>query len=192
MERMWCMAIFLIWQLLQRIVCLNVSNRVELQTIECGAIEEYSLGSICDIHIVARNTFAINISNNLRHPIDNVQLHVVLYYRYNRYQKYLIDRWEDICGYFSGKVPSPILDIILKNTKQFSNVNHTCPYSGSMTFAAKQFKMDNFIIEPLLPAGKFRADVSFTEGAKRNTVSHIKVFFSISDHRVWFEGSGIG
>lgn len=164
---------------------MNVSNRVELHHIECGAIEEYSLGSICNIRIIARNTFSINISNTLRNPIDNVHLHVVLFYKYNTFQKFLIDRWEDICGYFSGKVPSPVLDIIFSNTIQFSNINHTCPFNGSMTFSAPRYKMDNFIIEPLLPAGKFRADVSFTEGAKRNVVSHIKVFFAISDLRIW-------
>lgn len=47
-------------------------------------------------------------------------------------QANLVDIEEDFCGYMSGKVQAKVLTVLMPFVKQYSNINHNCPYSGSV------------------------------------------------------------
>lgn len=112
--------------------------------------------------------------------------HGVLYYRYNTYQKYAIDLWEDLCGFLNDK--AHFMMWIMSRLQHFSNLNHTCPYTGTVILKANNISVDKFRIEPLLPAGRYRLDLNLTKLPRNNDIQNVygmmRIFDSISDHRI--------
>lgn len=167
------------------------TNRIEIKRIECTIFADYFEPNFtCTYKPVRRNVYGIDIRLKLRETIQAVHAHFELFYRYTTYQRFLINRWEDACGFFDGTVPSALLDIIQKNFGNITNVNHTCPYLQNETiiFNTNSLNMANVIIEPLLPAGDFKLNLTFvkTEGKLRMPLATATVLFSVSDYRIWF------
>lgn len=138
----------------------------------------------CDVKLVARRTLKFDIVGNLTRPLRRAWLHAVAYYRYTNYQKYALDLWEDLCGWLDGKKKSYILDWTVKRVQDYTNVNHPCPIEGHVFVKTDNISLDKFTTEPLLPSGRYRLDVNFTEGKKGNVLLMAKMFVSVSDHRV--------
>lgn len=84
-----------------------------------------------------------------------------------------------------SKKKSHILDWAVKKVQNFTDFNHPCPIEGNVFVKTNNISLDNFVMEPLLPSGRYRLDVNFTEGNKARTVMFMaKMFVSVSDHRV--------
>ncbi|XP_031629656.1 uncharacterized protein LOC116344937, partial [Contarinia nasturtii] len=121
----------------------------------------------------------------LGRPVKELWIHGVFFFKYNQYQKFPIDLNENLCGWLSGKSKSYLLDWSLKDLMAHTNLNHPCPYVGDA-----YVKVDNFSIKELLkfdmllPAGRFRVDINFTEGHNKPTLLGTRTFFSISDNRI--------
>lgn len=47
-------------------------------------------------------------------------------------QANLVDIEEDFCGYMNGKAEAKVLSVLMPFIKKHSNINHPCPYSGSV------------------------------------------------------------
>lgn len=139
----------------------------------------------CNLKRINRENFKINISLNLTSRLKDVWIHGVAYYKYNHYQKFPIDLWEDLCGWLSGTSKSYLSDWFVKKLLKFSNLNHTCPYEGTIFV-----KNDNISIkeihnfEVFLPSGRYRFDINLTEGYHGREFSSMKLYITISDHRV--------
>lgn len=54
------------------------------------------------------NVLKINISVTLTHPINEAWLHGVLFYKYNTYQKFLIDVTHEACSFLNGTNDNPV------------------------------------------------------------------------------------
>lgn len=141
----------------------------------------------CDFHAIRYNVFRINFSIKSRQTLENIQVHFDTMFRYSKFQKFPVNRWENLCDFLSGKGNQPILAVLFGNLQNYTNVNHTCPFEANetLTLKADQYEWDSFAFKYFLPAGDFRFNITYTEGAQRNMLGRFEAHFAISDHRVW-------
>lgn len=136
-----------------------------------------------------------NVSIYLRKPIDGIQIHGIVYYRYNgiEYKKFPIDIWEDVCEWLemrngNGRMKKKnffLLEWTIGKILNQSNLNHLCPYENEVFIRIPRIASNSILVVPqLLPAGKFRIDFSVTQRDRRRIILSGKIFFGISDHRV--------
>lgn len=125
----------------------------------------------------------------MRRDLNNIWMHFNMYHRYTTWQKFLIDRWENLCDYLNGKRIAPVIEVLFKIFQKNSNINHTCPYREIEIILAQTIDrmiLDDYLIAlPLLPSGDYRFELSIAEGKGENSIMLWKMYFTISDIRVW-------
>lgn len=141
---------------------------------------------ICEIKYVRRGIFRMHYWVNYTETISDAWVHMVFYYRYNptKYDKWVIDIWENLCDWVDGTYKSHILSWVVGPLLKYTNLNHPCPYDEPIYLKVDNISTDNFPIEQLFPAGRYRLDANITEGNKKNVLIKGQLFFSISDHRL--------
>lgn len=139
----------------------------------------------CYAKPIARNTFNINVTG-VFHQTIMPRVKFVLNFRYNTFEKYMIDRWENPCVFFDGTGNAEVFTILYENFQNLVSL-HACPYRRNETFTivADRFEVDNYRTETLLPAGHYRLDIQIASSDDRIFVMLLEIFFEISDHRVW-------
>lgn len=142
----------------------------------------------CEIKYISRHNLKIHLESTFDQPVKTIWAHGILYYRYNTYQKYAIDLWEDMCGFFSGTAHSYFMVWLMSKMQNFTNLNHACPITGTVFLKVNNISANQFTIEPLLPAGRYRFDLDLTKLSRNNDIRNIygsvRIFASISDHRI--------
>lgn len=138
----------------------------------------------CDVKYIDRDNLRIYVWSNITAPVNDAWIHTVFNYRYNTYQKYAIDLWENACSWVSGKGKSYILDWTVKKLLKNTNFNHPCPYNGHTFININNISVSRLPLEPIMPAGRYRMDFNVTEGNRSNVLFISKIFFSISDNRI--------
>lgn len=164
-------------------------NNILFEKVESQIIDK----KICSFYIaefrpIGHNLYKFNTTMTLVHPIDDVEVHFELYHKYNRYEKFLINLWEDGCLHGSGTFTSPMDKLIMDNIKRLGfemTSDMRCPLHGTLSTTVDRFNASHLVI-PLLPAGRYRLDFTFTEGKKRNVYVAVQGYFTVSDLRVWF------
>lgn len=149
--------------------------------------------TLIDVHYVdfrpiQRNIIKINCSLTLTVPIDQLFLHITLYYKYNTYQKYLIHQIGELCAFSRGEYLNPLGRLFRENIMEMEmkfDFMMQCPYYGTLQIfhGGVNFSQVNF---PLLQAGRYRFDVAFTPTRYGPIYAKYSVYFAISDIRVWF------
>lgn len=137
---------------------------------------------------IAPNMYKHNMTIVLTRPVTDLWVNYVLYHKYAVYQKFLIDIWEDICGFWNGTASSPVSNIVLDNSKFLGfkyNFPFKCPIVGTMAVIHDGFNASN-IVFPLLPAGRYRLECRYAHSKKGQAFLEFKHFFQVSDLRVWF------
>lgn len=96
----------------------------------------------CLARPIAHNTYHLNISSTYRQKATRIEIHLVLYHRYNTYQKFLIDRWEDLCSFLNGSNSEMVLIAFYNPLLQYTNA-HPSPNAANETYylAANRSKM---------------------------------------------------
>lgn len=133
--------------------------------------------------LIARNTVKFNITLVLDHPLQQLWMNFVLYHKYLRYQRFLVNTWDDLCV-----LRGPMIDLVMQNLNRIGTEFHfklQCPYSGTIMLTNNGFNMSEVVV-PLVPSGKYRLDYNLALGRKKSPVITISVFTSVSDLRVWF------
>lgn len=170
---------------------INPTNRrtnperelIRVEQVTCDTNPKYVSNYSCQIRPVATDKVSVNMRAFLREPCNELRMHTVIYYQYDVQNRVLLDRRDDICGYFSGAVKSPLIDAVIDNFVKYSNLNHTCPYQGELSFKADRIHTDDLILKVLLPAGKFHAATNVTNGKAREIVGRIFIDFMVLDRR---------
>lgn len=67
--------------------------------------------------------------------IDNINAHIVLYYKYNQYEPFLIDINEDACEFLQGGKKSKVLIIFYTTLIRYSNLYNSCPWGVRNTLS---------------------------------------------------------
>lgn len=106
-------------------------------------------------HCVARHIshhhVKFHIEGDFIVPISSLWVHTVVYYKYNTYQKYAIDLWEDFCGFLNKTANSYFVKFIFGNIMNYTNLNYPCPYFDRFYLKVDNFSIEKLLIEPLVP-----------------------------------------
>lgn len=143
--------------------------------------------------LVARNTVRLNFSVTFTKPVDNLWMQGILYYKYQQYQRFLVNAEAEFCQFVThGLFTSPYLRILLDNFWTYiegfeidTDMEPKCPFSGTVTVFNPSFNVSHITI-PLLPAGRYRWDVYYRMAKNGPLQAAFQFFFRISDLRVWF------
>lgn len=162
-----------------------ILERIEYKMFEEGIFSYYNI----ELKPIAHNVYRINATAILLRRCDTMWAHIILYYRYATYQKFLIDLWEDVCGFLDGVVTGPLTKIGMDNLKTLDvelNFPKKCPLRpGQLSIVHRSLNYSNVVI-PLLPAGRYRLDIFMSAKRNGSIQGQTQTYFSISDFRVWF------
>lgn len=123
--------------------------------------------------------------------VKSTFIHYAVYYQHstNEYRPFLVNGWEDFCGYLNGDDwknggKNVLISFIYRTLRNYTNVR-SCPIQPKTYY----FKMDNvsvnvFNYDQLVPAGRYRIEIDVHDGYKGKQFATLKVYGSVSDHRV--------
>lgn len=136
------------------------TNHILFERFECTTNPLYPVIKMeCDVRRISQRDMKMFIRANFSEPVHSIWIHGVFNYKYNTfsYQKFPIDLWEDLCAWLNGGKPTYFLKWTAVNVRNFSNMNHPCPYSGTAWVDIKRIPLNRLImLEPLLPSGRYR------------------------------------
>lgn len=123
-------------------------------------------------------------------PITEAFLHMRAFYKYQAYQpykKFPVDIWEDLCGWLNGTKNSFYLNWTLEPAKKFITYDGEmkCPLIGNLDMKFENISLNSrFPLTQIVPSGRYRVEVNFTEGDRSTIISGKRYYFSISDNRI--------
>lgn len=141
-----------------------------------------------DIRPVASNILKINVTAILNQTVNEMWGHAVLYKKYLIYQKYLVDVREDVCEFFELDNGSPVAKVMVNNILRIlpTKISLRCPFHpGTMAVCNDRFNFSEMFF-PLMPAGRYRLEITMTKKNPAHKYVIVKLYFAISDFRVWF------
>lgn len=136
----------------------------------------------CNIERLNRDHLKVEFQVNLSEPVDDAWLHVVSYQKAKTYQRFAFDMWGNICEYLDGKTKSFAMDWLIGTIRQYTNLNHSCPVDGVVTTKIKNISVNQFLLESIIPIGRYRLDIDVMEKRKDLLFSQ-KIFFNITEQR---------
>ncbi|XP_026840190.1 uncharacterized protein LOC113567447 [Drosophila persimilis] len=92
---------------------------------------------------VGRNKVLLNVNGTILHPVNNASIRGRIFKKANGYKPWLFDIYFDACQYFL-KRNQPVVNIVYRLFKEFTSLNHSCPYVGP------QFVKDLYLRHELL------------------------------------------
>lgn len=81
----------------------------------------------CRLRAISRNVTRLNIILDFLHPANNIHLTLQLLKKANGYKPWLFDYTIDACA-FMRKQRHPVYKMFWMIIRDFSTVNHSCPY----------------------------------------------------------------
>lgn len=137
----------------------------------------------CNAKYIDRNNLKISISMNISRPIHDIWLHVEPYYKFNKYTRIAGHIWENGCDWLAGK-KSFLLDYYAPRVLKYTNLNHSCPYTDYIFAKIDNISVQQFAFPQIAPSGRYYLDIYATESDRSQVLANLKVYASISDHRV--------
>lgn len=140
---------------------------------------------------VGYNTLVFNASMTLTEPMTEIWIHIVLYYKYRHYEKYLVDLWIEYCRSIQDPDNHPLARLVFNNFISLRdhfdiNFDMLCPLSGDLKFNTNRPFNVSKIALPLMKAGRYRANLYCSPIQNGPVYIAGQAFFSISDLRLWF------
>ncbi|KAH8369723.1 hypothetical protein KR093_000685, partial [Drosophila rubida] len=132
----------------------------------------------CDLIIPLRNvTASLNLLDTyfiiiLYNNILQIQLEVFKKGYNNRFHPFLINTTVKMCEILSKRNYATYGTIMQKILKDFSNINHSCPYTGHM-YARNLFIDANYSFIPKFPVGFYMMSFTITENFSNMPSQHV-------------------
>ncbi len=140
----------------------------------------------CLAKSLSRNNIRVDVQVHLNHTIESVFMNFLLYYQWSNNEfKQFINVFEDFCGYMKGNKGNILISRIYPSIRQFTNINHTCPYtSGNYFFTFSNLSTNSLAPNILSPSGRYRLELTGTDGFKGPILLRGIIYASISDRRI--------
>ncbi|XP_033254349.1 uncharacterized protein LOC117193739 isoform X1 [Drosophila miranda] len=112
----------------------KIDCRVEFTNIKCNSEDkEFSDFEYCYLKSVNRSYKYLSLKVNLfQVPITNVSTKIGLYKRFSGYKPFLYNLTVDACKFLKHQKSFPIVSYFYELIKDFSNMNHSCPYDHDL------------------------------------------------------------
>ncbi|KAH8344282.1 hypothetical protein KR084_012744, partial [Drosophila pseudotakahashii] len=106
----------------------------------------------CRLKAVARDKVLLNLNGTILHPANDIHIHGHILKKFNGYKPWLFNEDVDACRYLRRPYV-PVVAIVYGLFKEFSNINHTCPYMGPQIL--KDFYLRPELLRLPFPTGDY-------------------------------------
>ncbi|XP_034650048.1 uncharacterized protein LOC117889734 [Drosophila subobscura] len=83
----------------------------------------------CRLKALSRSKVVFNMNGTILHPVNDITIRVRVFKRASGYKPWLFNIYFDACQYLR-KPNVPFVKLVYGLFKEFSNINHSCPYVG--------------------------------------------------------------
>ncbi|KAH8302136.1 hypothetical protein KR044_003152, partial [Drosophila immigrans] len=130
----------------------------------------------CRLRAISRNKTVLNVNVSMVHPCSNIFIDVQFFKRANGYKPWLIKFTVDACR-FLNKLYNPAAILIYRQLKEFSNLNHTCPYVGNQIIEGFYLRPEKLLLP--LPTGDYLLEMTWFLDNKKVLITN--VYFTFTD-----------
>ncbi|KAH8397282.1 hypothetical protein KR215_011655, partial [Drosophila sulfurigaster] len=130
----------------------------------------------CRLKAISRNLTIFNVYELLKYPAKDITLDMQLFKRANGYKPWLIKTFIDVCRALR-KAYNPYARIVYSLFKDFSNINHSCPYN---VIIIKGFHITAANIGLPLPTGEYLLLMKWIFDKKIQITT--KVYFTFTEN----------
>ncbi|EDW94302.1 uncharacterized protein LOC6533890 [Drosophila yakuba] len=106
----------------------------------------------CRLKAISREKVFLNVNGTVLHSVNNIKVHVKLLKKANGFKPWLLDVKIDACRSLENNF-HPFVRIIFDLFKDFSNINHTCPFVGLQV--VKDFYLRPELLKLPFPSGEY-------------------------------------
>ncbi len=140
----------------------------------------------CVAKSISRDHVRVDVQANFNRTIKSIFIQYVLYYQWSTNEfKQFINVVEDFCGYMKGNKGNILISRIWPDLLPFSNLNHTCPYTpGNYFMTISNLSINSLAPSILVPSGRYRLELSGSDGYNGPIFIKGIIYGSISDHRI--------
>ncbi|XP_034130472.1 uncharacterized protein LOC117585204 [Drosophila guanche] len=129
----------------------------------------------CRLKAVSRSKVILNMNATVVYPANSVKIHFKLFKKANGLKPWLMDRNIDACRFIKTRY-DPIMKMVYGLFKDFTNVNHSCPYVGSQI-------VEGFYLRPEVmglpfPTGDYMLALRWYFGMSTSPTADTNVSFS--------------
>ncbi|EDV57421.1 uncharacterized protein Dere_GG24834 [Drosophila erecta] len=143
----------------------EVYSLVEFTNVQCESLDkDFALVEYCYLKSVNRSYKYVSIKVNLlKRPINKVKVNFALYQRLNGYKPFLYNITFDACRFLKSPKSNPVALYFYNFYKEYSNMNHTCPYDHDIVLDKLPYhSINNKVTKTLpFPEGSYMFEVNW-------------------------------
>ncbi|XP_017479681.1 PREDICTED: uncharacterized protein LOC108369171 [Rhagoletis zephyria] len=128
----------------------------------------------CRLRAINRYVTVLNINITFLHPAYQIKLSSSFMKKANGYKPFVMDFTVDACDYIVKK-NNAIANVVYSFFKNFSNINHTCPYYGDQL--VRNFYPRSDLIKLVFPSGEYALLMNWFLGKVKTFVTNIYFTF---------------
>ncbi|BFF90572.1 uncharacterized protein DMAD_09072 [Drosophila madeirensis] len=129
---------------------------------------------VCRLRAISRNKVCLNLDAMLHHPVTNVFVKAQLMKRANGYKPWLYKVNFDGCQFIRRR-NSALIRLVWDLFKEFSTINHTCPYVGMQRI--RDFHLRTEKLPTPIPTGDYLLLIDWIFNKKTQAATNIYFTF---------------
>ncbi|XP_060651415.1 uncharacterized protein LOC132788113 [Drosophila nasuta] len=133
-------------------ISTHVNSDFEFTNIECKVSDEFCKIETCFLKSINRTYKYASVKIQLLKPINKFWAHVTFMKRLNGYKPFLYNYSVDLCKLIRNpKSANKVALFFFSLFSSYSNLNHSCPYSGFLIVEKLPISHLNYKLSKVLP-----------------------------------------
>ncbi|XP_026839940.1 uncharacterized protein LOC113564894 [Drosophila persimilis] len=159
-------------------IILNINDAVvfKFTNIVCESYNKsFFVFNTCRLKAINRNKVILNLNATILHTVNIFTVRFKLFKKANGFKPWMVDRSIDVCR-FTHTSYDPYFKIIYELYREFTNMNHTCPYVGHQIL--KGFYLRPELLRLPFPSGDYMLSLRWIFGKSESPTGDTNVSFS--------------
>ncbi|XP_062135700.1 uncharacterized protein LOC133845291 [Drosophila sulfurigaster albostrigata] len=166
-------------------VCSDPHTIFKTTNLECYPSSKFVANSTCLVKAKNWTHATAQMDCDFIFPIRNISVQLQFFKKgyNNRFHPFLVNVLVNMCDVMSKKNFTAYGVLMIKILKQFTNVNHTCPFEGHL-MARDLYVRDSDFMMPLMPFGFYLINLNIYENYANGSfesIGEIKFYFEAMD-----------
>ncbi|KAH8330895.1 hypothetical protein KR067_008685, partial [Drosophila pandora] len=136
--------------------------------------QSYNTSSVivnyCRLKAVSRDRVVLHYNATVLHPIRTAKIRLKVFKRESGFKPWLLETTVDGCRYMQ-KTYNPFAKLVYKMVKEFTNINHSCPYVGDQIVNGFYVKPELIILP--FPTGTYMLSLKWVFNQKHQLDTNI-------------------
>ncbi|KAI8128396.1 hypothetical protein CVS40_1782 [Lucilia cuprina] len=149
--------------------------------MECSPSPKYFYNHSCRLKAINRYKSLAFMKTYIKTTLKNVSINVGLYLRndVNIYKPYLINFTSNLCKFMDGKTSGLYVNALKRILKKYTNIRHSCPYTGFIIANNISVDAEFFPLPPLVPQNSYKFVSIFYEGYPYDYMGTVVFYFDL-------------